>query len=61
MDDTSDLADQSNEMILVTFKVSVKNLAIVCLYIFHIIYPTKSVWPMILSQTKNFNIFPSTI
>ena len=33
----------------------------ICLYIFHIIYPTKSIGQMILSQTKIFNIFPSTI
>ena len=33
----------------------------ICLYIFHIIYLTKSIWHIILFQTKIFNIFPSTI
>ena len=32
-----------------------------CVYIFHIIYPEKSVWRTILSQTKTFNIFPASI
>ena len=33
----------------------------ICLYIFHIIFLTKSIRQMVLSQTKIFNIFPSTI
>ena len=33
----------------------------ICLYNFHIIYPTKSIWQMILSQTKIFNIFSSPL
>ena len=33
----------------------------ICLYIIHIIYPTKSFWQMILSLTRMFNIFSFSI
>ena len=32
-----------------------------CLYIFHILYLNKSMWQMVICQTKIFNIFPSAI
>ena len=59
MDDVSGLADKSNEFR--KFLTVSRKFACICLYIFHIIYPTKSTWQMILSQTKKFNIFPSLI
>ena len=33
----------------------------ICLYIFCIIYQSKFIWQMILSQTKIFYLFPSAI
>ena len=30
-------------------------------YIFHIIYPEKSIWKVILPQTKHFNSFPGSV
>ena len=59
MDDVSGLADKSNDF--ANFLTVSRKFGYICLYIFHIIYPTKSIWQMILSQTKIFNIFPSTI
>ena len=59
MDDVSGLADKSNDF--ANFLTVNRKFGYICLYIFHIIYPTKSIWQMILSQTKIFNIFPSTI
>ena len=59
MDDVSSLADKSKNF--VNFLTVSRKFGYICLYIFHIIYPTKSIWQMILSQTKIFNIFPSTI
>ena len=59
MDDVSGLADKSNDFSNF-FKVSQK-FDYICLYIFHIIYSTRSIWKMILSQTNIFNIFPSSI
>ena len=32
-----------------------------CIYIFHIIYPKKTIWQMIISQTKSFNIFLGSV
>ena len=57
MDDVSGLADKSNEFS--NFLTVIQKVAYICLYIFHIIYPIKSTWQMILSQTNNFNIFLS--
>ena len=54
MDDVSGLADKSNDFsnfLTVTWKFGY-----ICLYIFHTIYPKKSIWEMILSQIK-FSIF----
>ena len=59
MDNVSGLADKSNDF--ASFLTVSRKFCYICLYIFHIIYPTKSIWQMILSQTKIFNIFPSTI
>ena len=59
MDNVSGLADKSNNF--ANFLTVSRKFGYICLYIFHIIYPTKSTWQKILSQTKIFNIFPSTI
>ena len=59
MDNVSGLAGKSNDFAnLLTVS---RKFGYICLYIFHIIYPTKSIWQMILPQTSFFNIFPSTI
>ena len=55
MDNVSGLADKSNDFS--NFLTVSRKFGYICLYIFHIIYPTKSIWQMILSQTKIFNIF----
>ena len=55
MDDVSGLADKSN--FFANFLILSQKCGYICLYIFHVIYPTKSIWQMILSQTKNLNIF----
>ena len=59
MDDAPGLSDRSNEFN--SFMTVSRKFGYTCLYIFHIIYPSKSIWQMILSQTKIFNIFPSAI
>ena len=59
MDDVSGLADKSNDFS--NFLTVSRKFGDICLYIFHIIYPTKSIWQMILSYAKIFNIFPSSI
>ena len=58
MDNVSGLADNLNDF--ANYLTVSQNFRYVCLYIFHIIYPTKSIREMILPQTKTFNIFPST-
>ena len=50
MDYVSGLADKSNE--LSNFLKVSQKFGYFYLYIFHIIYLTKSTWQMILSQTK---------
>ena len=39
--------------------VSIK-CGLICVYVFHTIYPTRQNWQMILAQTKIFNIFPGS-
>ena len=58
-DDVSGLADKLNNF--ANFLTISRKFGYIYLYIFHIIYLTKSTWQMILSQTKIFNIFSSTI
>ena len=57
MDDVSGLADKSNYF--ANFLTVSRKFGYICLHIFHIIYPTKLIWQMILSQIKMFNVFPS--
>ena len=59
MDNVSGLADKSNGF--ANFLTVSRKFGYICLYIFRIIYPAKSIWEMILSQTKIFNTFPFTI
>ena len=59
MDVVSGLADKSNDFAI--FLTVTRKFGYICLYIFHIIYPTESIWQMILSQTKIFKVLPSTI
>ena len=55
MDDVSGLADKSNKFS--SFLTVCRKFGYICLYIFHILFPNKTNWQMILSQTKIFNIF----
>ena len=59
MDDVPALADKSNDFS--NFLTVSRNFGYICLYIFHITYLSKSIWQMILSWTKIFNIFLSSI
>ena len=59
MDHVSGLAEKLNDFSY--FLTVNRNFGYICLYIFHIIYLSKSIWQMILSQRKILNIFPSSI
>ena len=56
---SQDLADKS-EMFTNFLTVS-RKFGLTCVYIFHMIYPARQNWQMILAQTKIFNIFPGFI
>ena len=58
MDNVSGLAEKSNGF--ANFLTVTRKFGYTYLDIFHITYPTKSIWQMVLSQTKIFHIFPST-
>ena len=55
MDDVSGLADKSNE--LANFLTVSRKYGLTCVYVFHIIYPGRQYWQMIMSQTQIFNFF----
>ena len=59
MDDISGLANKSNKFS--SFLTVSQKFGYSFLYIFHIIFPSRSTWQMILDQTKIFNIFRSAI
>ena len=59
MDNVIGLANKSNYFS--TFLSVSRKFGYSCLYIFHVIFPNRSTWQMILAQTKIFNIFPSPI
>ena len=59
MDDVSGLADKLKKF--VSFLTVARKFDYTCVYIFHVIYPEKSIWRMILSQTNIFNIFPASV
>ena len=59
MNDVSGLTDKSNDFAgLLTV---CRKLGSNCIYLFHIIYPEKTILQMIISQTKIFNIFVDPI
>ena len=58
-DDVSGLADTSKKF--VSFFTVARKYGYNCVYIFHTIYPEKSNWRTILSQTNIFNIFPASV
>ena len=59
-DDVSGLADESKTFII-SFLTVARKYNYNCVNIFHMLYPEKSIWRTILSQTKIFNIFPATV
>ena len=59
IDDVSGLADKSDNFANI-LTVS-KKFTFTCVYVFYTIYPTRSGWQMILSQTKIFNVFPGSL
>ena len=59
MDDVPGLADESKK--LGSFLKVARKLNYTCVYIFHTIYPGKSIWKTILSRTNIFNIFPASV
>ena len=59
MDNVSGLADKSKKF--ASFLTVSRKFNYACVYIFHTIYPEKSIWRKILSQTNIFNIFPASV
>ena len=59
MNDVSGLADKSDDFD--NFLTVSRKFSFTCVYDFHTMYPRRSRWQMILSQTKNFNIFPGSL
>ena len=59
MDNVLGLADKSNNF--ANFLTVSRKFNFTCVYVFHTMYPTRSNWQMILSQTKIFNIFPGSL
>ena len=55
MDDVSGLADKSDNF--TNLLTVMRKFNVTCVYAFHTIYPTRSNWQMILSQTKNVTFF----
>ena len=59
MDDVSGLADRSETFS--SFLTVSRKFGLTCVYVLHTIYPGRQNWQMIISQTKIFNIFPSSV
>ena len=59
MDDVSGLADRSDDF--GSFLTLAKKFNFTCVYVFHIMYPSKLNWQMIILRTKIFNMFPGSI
>ena len=59
MDDVSGLGDKSNSF--ANFLTVSRKFNSTCVYVFHTMYPIRSNWQMILSQTKIFSIFPGSL
>ena len=58
MDDVSGLADESKKF--ASFLTVARKFNYTCVYIFHTIYPEKSIWRTINLHTNIFNIFPAS-
>ena len=58
MDDVSGLTDKSEEFS--NYLIVSRKYGFSCLYVFHIIYPGRQSWGMIMSQT-HINFFPGSI
>ena len=59
MDDVSGLAEESKKF--ASFLAVVRKFNYTYVYIFLTIYPEKSIWRTILSQTNILNIFPASV
>ena len=59
MDNVLGLADESKNF--ANFLTVSRKFNFTCVYVFHTMYPTRSNWQVILSQTKIFNIFPGSL
>ena len=59
MDDVSGLAGKSDEF--TNFLTVSKKYDLTYVYIFHMIYPTRQNWQMIMSQKKIFNFFSGSV
>ena len=59
MDDVSGLVDESKKF--ASFLTVVRKFNYTCVYIFHAIYPEKSIWRTIFLQTNMCNIFPASV
>ena len=59
MDDVSGLADESKKF--AAFLKVTRKYNYICVYIFHTVFPEKSNWRLILSQTNFLNIFPASV
>ena len=59
MDDVSGLADKSDDF--ANFLIVSRKYGMICVYIFHTIYPSRQNWKMIMSQTQIFNFFPGSV
>ena len=55
MGDVSGLADKSDDFAI--FLIVSRKFSFTCVYLFHMMYPTRSSWQMILSQTKLLTSF----
>ena len=59
MDDVSGLAGESKKF--ASFLTVSCKFNYMYVYIFHTVYPERSIWRIILSQTNIFNIFPPSV
>ena len=59
MDEVPGLTDESKK--LASFLKVVRKFNYTCFYIFHTIYPEKTIWRTILSQMNVLNIFPASV
>ena len=58
-ENVSGLADKSKKF--ASFLTIARKFNYTCVYIFHIIYPEKSIWRTIFSQTNILNNFPASV